>query len=203
MFGSADGKLAVQQVPWSKEAQYRLPLSTWREAIDVHFPDSAWIKMSRSTLDELLRFKNRQALPTWDATRRPAQARSRLCGRHGVGRRRAMKLETAHLDQARKVADAILYEGYLLYPYHQSSQKNQARFQFGVLMPPAYGSVDPTEPSASQTECLAECADDAQVLVSVRFLQLQRGAWCRCSRARPHPRGRLAHRGRHRVHGVG
>jgi hypothetical protein len=85
-----------------------------------------------------------------------------------------MKLETAHLDQARKVADAVLYEGYLLYPYHQSAQKNQARFQFGVLMPPAYGSVDPTEPSASKTECLVECADDAQVLVSVRFLQLQR-----------------------------
>ena len=68
VFGSADGKLAVQQVPWSKEAHYRLPLSIWREAIDAHFPDSAWIKMSRSTLDELLRFKNRQALPTWDAT---------------------------------------------------------------------------------------------------------------------------------------
>jgi hypothetical protein len=85
-----------------------------------------------------------------------------------------MKLETAQLDQARKVADAVLYEGYLLYPYHQSAQKNQARFQFGVLMPPAYGSVDPTELSASQTECLVECADDAQVLVSVRFLQLQR-----------------------------
>jgi hypothetical protein len=68
VFGSADGKLAVQQVPWSKEAQYRLALTTWREAIDVHFPNSAWIKMSRSTLDELLRFKNLQALPTWDAT---------------------------------------------------------------------------------------------------------------------------------------
>ncbi|HEX5188538.1 MAG TPA: hypothetical protein VFW16_03295 [Streptosporangiaceae bacterium] len=85
-----------------------------------------------------------------------------------------MKQETAHMDQARKVADAVLYEGYLLYPYHQSAQKNQARFQFGVHMPPDYGSVDPTEPSASQTECLVECADDAQVLVSVRFLQLQR-----------------------------
>ncbi|HEX6931584.1 MAG TPA: DUF6084 family protein [Streptosporangiaceae bacterium] len=68
VFGSADGKLSVQQVPWSNEAQYRMPLSTWREAIDAHFPDSAWIKMSRGTLDELLRFKNRQALPTWDAT---------------------------------------------------------------------------------------------------------------------------------------
>ena len=85
-----------------------------------------------------------------------------------------MKLETAHLDHARKVADAVLYEGYLLYPYHQSSQKNQARFQFGVLMPPGYNPVDASEPSASQTECLVECADDAQVLVSVRFLQLQR-----------------------------
>jgi uncharacterized protein DUF6084 len=68
VFGSVSGKLAVQQVPWSKEAQYRLPLSTWREAIDAHFPDTAWIKMSLHTLDELLRFKSRQALPTWDAT---------------------------------------------------------------------------------------------------------------------------------------
>ncbi len=68
VFGSADGKLSVQQVPWSKEAPYRLPLSTWREAIDAHFPDSAWIKMSLSTLDELARFKSRRALPTWDAT---------------------------------------------------------------------------------------------------------------------------------------
>jgi hypothetical protein len=85
-----------------------------------------------------------------------------------------MKLETAHLEQARKLADAVLYEGYLLYPYRQSSQKNQARFQFGVLMPPGYRAVDPSEPSASQTECLVECADDAQVLVTVRFLQLQR-----------------------------
>jgi len=68
VFGAADGKLMVQQVPWSKEAQYRLPLITWREAIDAHFPNTAWIKMSRSTLDDLLRFKNREALPTWDAT---------------------------------------------------------------------------------------------------------------------------------------
>jgi hypothetical protein len=68
VFGSADGKLQVQQVPWSKETSYRLPVSIWREAIDAHFPNSAWIKMGRDTLDELQRFKTRQALPTWDAT---------------------------------------------------------------------------------------------------------------------------------------
>jgi uncharacterized protein DUF6084 len=68
VFSSDGGRLQVQQVPWSKEAAYRLPISVWREAIDVHFPDSAWIRMSLQTLDELQRFKASQALPTWDAT---------------------------------------------------------------------------------------------------------------------------------------
>jgi hypothetical protein len=85
-----------------------------------------------------------------------------------------MTSDPEHLAEARKVADAILYEGYLLYPYHQASQKNRSRFQFGVLMPVAYAELDPSEPSANQTQCLVECRDDAQVLVTVRFLQLQR-----------------------------
>jgi hypothetical protein len=84
-----------------------------------------------------------------------------------------MSLPAAHVAQARQVADAILYEGYLLYPYRQSARKNQARFQFGVLMPPAYAAVDDQEPSVSQTEVLAECADDAQVEILLRFLHVQ------------------------------
>jgi hypothetical protein len=83
-------------------------------------------------------------------------------------------LDPAFLSRAREVADAILYEGYLLYPYRGSAQKNQERFQFGVLMPPAYRCVDEFEPSSTQTECVLECADDAEVEVMVRFLQLQR-----------------------------
>jgi hypothetical protein len=84
-----------------------------------------------------------------------------------------MTLSSPHAAHARAVADAILYEGYLLYPYRQSSRKNQARFQFGVLMPPAYAAIDDSEPSASQTECLVECADDASVEIEVRFLHVQ------------------------------
>jgi hypothetical protein len=68
VFAVAGGRLQVQQVPWSKEATYRLPVSVWREAIDAHFPNSAWIRMTRQTLDDLQRFKTGQALPTWDAT---------------------------------------------------------------------------------------------------------------------------------------
>jgi hypothetical protein len=68
IFSVVDGKFQVQQVPWSKEATYRLPVSVWQEAVDVHFPNSGWITMNRQTLEELQQFKTRRALPTWDAT---------------------------------------------------------------------------------------------------------------------------------------
>ena len=85
-----------------------------------------------------------------------------------------MTADPAHLEHARKVADAVLYEGYVLYPYRRSAQKNRTRFQFGVLMPPQYRAVDEHEPSASQTECLIECPADAELDVGLRFLHLQR-----------------------------
>jgi len=68
VFRVVDGRIQVEQVPWSKETAYRLPVSVWREAIDAHFPNSAWIKMSTRTLEELQRFKSKNALPTWDLT---------------------------------------------------------------------------------------------------------------------------------------
>jgi hypothetical protein len=68
IFSIVDGRMSVTQVPWSKEATYRLPVSVWREAIDAHFPNAAWIRMSTYTFDELLRFKLARGLPTWEAT---------------------------------------------------------------------------------------------------------------------------------------
>ena len=57
---------------------------------------------------------------------------------------------------ARAVADAVLYEGYVLYPYRASAAKNQLRWQFGVLTPPAFAPPRPPAPSAApmRTECL-------------------------------------------------
>jgi hypothetical protein len=68
LFTMSGGRIQAGQVPWSKEAAYRLPVGLWREAVDAHFPNSAWIRMSRPVMDELLRYKSRRALPTWDAT---------------------------------------------------------------------------------------------------------------------------------------
>ena len=51
--------LAIEQIPWHKETAYRLPVSVWREAMDLHFPNSAWLRIGRDTLDSLQRFKSR------------------------------------------------------------------------------------------------------------------------------------------------
>jgi hypothetical protein len=88
-------------------------------------------------------------------------------------------------DEARAVADSVLYEGYLLYPYRRSSAKNRVRWQFGVLLPRAWmqargGTAATVAGSAEswfqQTECLIEASTDARVRLRVRFLQLQRKA---------------------------
>jgi len=74
----------------------------------------------------------------------------------------------------RRIADAVLYEGYILYPYRASAQKNRSRWQFGVLMPPAYAAADPYENSMTQAECVFEHFGQPGVEVTVRFLQVQR-----------------------------
>ena len=78
------------------------------------------------------------------------------------------------LDAVRKVADAVLYEGYILYPYRASAQKNRSRWQFGVLMPPGYAAADPSESSRLKAECVFEHRGSPAVEVTVRFLQVQR-----------------------------
>jgi hypothetical protein len=86
------------------------------------------------------------------------------------------------LGNAQAIADAILYEGYLLYPYRRSSGKNRVRWQFGVLVPPAWaqargltddGVAGSAESWWQQTECLIEPADRDIVTVRLRFLQIQ------------------------------
>jgi hypothetical protein len=78
-------------------------------------------------------------------------------------------------ETIRKIADAILYEGYLLYPYRLSALKNRLRWMFGVIYPEAYSrSQSGTESSFMQTECLVAGTPQVELEWSVRFLQLLR-----------------------------
>lgn len=75
-------------------------------------------------------------------------------------------------ELARRVADAVMYEGYLLYPYRPSSTKNQFRWQFGVVAPRAWAEQG-GEAWDMQTECLVEANEGASVDITLRFLQAQ------------------------------
>ncbi|MCW0213080.1 MAG: hypothetical protein OJJ54_06960 [Pseudonocardia sp.] len=77
------------------------------------------------------------------------------------------------VDRARLVADAVLYEGYLLYPYRATSGKNQARWQFGVLAPAGAAAAGLGEESGLAVQTLLRPGPGAAVRVAVRCLQLQ------------------------------
>ena len=71
------------------------------------------------------------------------------------------------------IANAVLYEGYMLYPYRGSSVKNRQRFNFGVLYPQSDSEEQSGADACSmQTECLVEGACLSSLEVRVRFLKL-------------------------------
>ena len=78
---------------------------------------------------------------------------------------------TATWDRARAIADAVLYEGYLLYPYRATSSKNQSRWQFGVLGPPGAAAAGIGEDDTLAAQVLID--GDSELTLVVRFLQLQ------------------------------
>ena len=79
-------------------------------------------------------------------------------------------MNTAAAD---RIAKAVLYEGYMLYPYRPSAVKNQQRFNFGVLYPRAFSEAQKgTDPWTMRVECLVQGAAFSRLEVRVRFLQL-------------------------------
>jgi hypothetical protein len=84
---------------------------------------------------------------------------------------------TTNWERARAVADTVLYEGYLLYPYRGNSPKNQSRWQFGVLGPRGAQDAGIGENDTMSAQLLVSPHGEAAVSGVVRFLQLQhRGA---------------------------
>jgi hypothetical protein len=74
------------------------------------------------------------------------------------------------VDAVRRIADAVLYEGYILWPYRTSALKNQRRWTFGGVYPPAHTAAHPDDASLMQTQCLVE--GEGAIDVRVRFLHV-------------------------------
>ncbi|HEX5195396.1 MAG TPA: hypothetical protein VFW09_21570 [Solirubrobacteraceae bacterium] len=77
---------------------------------------------------------------------------------------------TTAADPVRAIADAVLYEGYILWPYRRSALKNQRRFTFGGVFPPTHSNAHPDDRCTVQTEVLVR--GDGPVRVTVRFLHV-------------------------------
>jgi len=78
-----------------------------------------------------------------------------------------------NLDRVEKIAEAVLYEGYMLYPYRASAVKNQQRWNFGVLCPRSYSEQqNGSEAWMMQTECLLQADSSARLGIKIRFLQI-------------------------------
>jgi hypothetical protein len=67
-YAGPGGGLQVQPISWSAEADYRLPVAAWREMMDIHFPDSAWLRLRRRSLERLHAYRGRRALLSWEDT---------------------------------------------------------------------------------------------------------------------------------------
>ena len=170
IFGSADGRLRVQQVPWSKETTFRLPVSQWREAVDAHFPDTAWITMSRHTLDELGRFKSRHALPTWDATVLALLARA---GRRNREIPRPDRPRPSRAGPAGRRRHPVRGLPALPLPCVGAEEPGALPVR-GARCPRPTGPSMSTSHPPRQTECILEGPAGATVTVAARFLQLRR-----------------------------
>src|ERR1700733_7548912 len=94
-----------------------------------------------------------------------------------------------NLTPIEKIANAILYEGYILYPYRASALKNRQRWNFGVVYPKAYSEAQTgTDAWFMQTECLIQGGESSILNIKVRFLQ----AVSRQMSGSPDSMGRLA-----------
>ena len=58
--------LQVQQIPWEKEAGYRLPVRVWREMMEIYYPNSVWLNLRRDVFERLNRYKMRRGIPTFE-----------------------------------------------------------------------------------------------------------------------------------------
>jgi hypothetical protein len=80
---------------------------------------------------------------------------------------------SGRVDAVKKIAEAVLYEGYMLWPYRRSATKNQQRWTFGGVYPRAYSEArGEDDPWIMQTQCLMSGDEESAIEVRVRFLHV-------------------------------
>lgn len=66
IFYTDGGALRVAHIAWDTETTFRMPVRTWKDAMEHYFPNAAWLRLRRDAFDRLCGFKARNLLPTWE-----------------------------------------------------------------------------------------------------------------------------------------
>ena len=77
IFYHAGNQLQAAPIPWSSEARFSLPVKIWKESIDLHYPNAAWLGLRRDNFERLYDFKVRHGLATFDEAIETMLANSR------------------------------------------------------------------------------------------------------------------------------
>jgi len=65
-YRDVEGRLQIEQISWSKECAYRLPVAVWRAMMEHYYPQSVWLCLQRDAFEELDLYRRRRGLPTFE-----------------------------------------------------------------------------------------------------------------------------------------
>jgi hypothetical protein len=65
-YASGETTLQIAPIPWDREARFRLSASAWHEMMDLYYPNSAWLSLSRDVFERLYSYKSQNTIPTWE-----------------------------------------------------------------------------------------------------------------------------------------
>lgn len=67
-YADESGALQVSPIPWDKEARFRLPIKSWREMMEIYYPNTAWLCLRRDVFERLYQYKVDRGIATWEQT---------------------------------------------------------------------------------------------------------------------------------------
>lgn len=65
-YSEPDGRLQIDQIPWTKETSFRLPVSIWQSMMEHYYPNAVWLSLDRAIFERLYRYKRQGGLATWE-----------------------------------------------------------------------------------------------------------------------------------------
>ncbi len=81
---NAEGRLQIEPISWNSECVYRFPVQLWRELMERHYPNSAWLSLRRDIFDRLYAYKRQKGLATWEQALEFLLQGAELDGDHGA-----------------------------------------------------------------------------------------------------------------------